>query len=77
MGRGVMQTINLDWQLLALKLRSVAPLSTISKRLGRNQEWLSTIARGDVAEPKFSDGIALLDYAHDKLPVNELRRCLR
>ena len=72
-----MNTTILDWQLLALKLRSVAPLSTISKSLGRNQEWLSTIARGDVAEPKFSDGIALLDYAHDKLPVNELRRCLR
>lgn len=72
-----MNTTILDWQLLVLKLRSVAPLSVISKRLRRNPEWLSTIARGDVKEPKFSDGIALLDYAHDHLPAAELMRCKR
>ena len=72
-----MNTTILDWQLLVLKLRSVAPLSVISKRLRRNPEWLSTIARGDVMEPKFSDGIALLDYAHDHLPAAELMRCKR
>ena len=72
-----MNTTILDWQLLVLKLRSVAPLSVISKRLRRNPEWLSTIARGDVMEPKFSDGIALLDYAHDHLPADEIRRCRR
>ena len=72
-----MNTTILDWQLLVLKLRSVAPLSVISKRLRRNPEWLSTIARGDVAEPKFSDGIALLNYAADNLPADEIRRCRR
>ncbi|MHB8392178.1 MAG: hypothetical protein ACYDBH_21805 [Acidobacteriaceae bacterium] len=64
-----------DWQLLALKLRRHAPLEHISKEIGRHPSWLSHIARGEVTEPKFSDGIKLLDYASDHLPAEELKQC--
>lgn len=57
----------INWQRLALKLRKHAPLSTISVKLGRAKSWLPEIARGEIMEPKFSDGIALLDYASDVL----------
>lgn len=67
----------IDWPLLALKLRCHAPLHTISRELGKHPGWLSHISRGEVVEPKFSDGLALLDYAADHLPVEELRRCRR
>ncbi len=64
-----------DWQLLALKLRAYKPLHTISKNLGRSPGWLSQISRGEIEEPKFSDAIALLDYAHDTIGPESVRAC--
>lgn len=66
-----------DWQLLASKLRTVAPLNQISVEIGRHPDWLAHLARGEIEEPRFSYGIALLDYAADHLHVEELRMCKR
>jgi hypothetical protein len=71
-----MKTI-IDWQLLALKLRQVEPLENISRRIGRHSAWLAHIARGEVAEPKYSDGVALLNIAASKLPESEIKKCRR
>ncbi len=65
----------IDWQLLALKLRRHAPLERISKELGMHPSWLSHIGHGEITEPKFSDGINLLDYAADHLSREELKQC--
>ncbi len=65
----------INWQLIVLKLRYHKPLWTISRELGRSHGWLSQIARGEITEPKFSDGLAILDYAHDVLGADGLREC--
>jgi hypothetical protein len=62
-----------NWQSLANQLRNHAPLCQISRKLGKNPGWLSTISRGEISEPRFADGIRLLDYAADVLG-DEIRR---
>jgi hypothetical protein len=62
----------IDWQMLVLQLRKDAPLHTISRKLGKSPGWLSQISRGEITEPKFSDAVAILDYAHDNLGPEKL-----
>ncbi len=66
----------IDWPQLALQLRKhVGPLQTLSRKLGRHHGYLGQIARGEVREPGFSDGLKLLDFAHDHLPPDVFRAC--
>ncbi len=66
----------INWPRLALMLRKhVGPLQTLSKRIGRHHGYLSQLARGEINEPGFSDGIRLLDFAHDHLPPEVFRTC--
>ena len=68
--------IRIDWQLLALKLRKhCGPLGVIAKKIGKHPQWLNEVARGDIREPKFTDGLLLLDYAHDHLPPEVFKAC--
>ena len=59
--------VRVDWVQLALNLRSRGglPLSRASVRIGRHRSFLPQLARGEVQEPKFSDGIELLDLHFD------------
>lgn len=63
-----MSYINIDWQRLALGLRSAGSLQSHSLKLGKNKGWLAHISRGEIEEPKFSDGLMLLDYYNDLFP---------
>ena len=66
----------IDWQLLALQLRKhCGPLGTVAKKLGKHPQWLNEVARGEILEPKFTDGLKLLDFASDHLPIVVLRGC--
>lgn len=68
--------IHIDWQMLALQLRNhCGPLTRISSKLGKNPQWLNEVARGQIIEPKFTDGVMLLDYAHDHLPPDVFKAC--
>ncbi len=52
----------IDWQKLILNLRS-AGLSTlmVSKRANMDAQTVTRFARGELKEPRFSQGLALLD----------------
>lgn len=66
----------IDWQRLALDIRSHQSLQSASKGLGMNKGYLAQLARGEVREPKFSDGLQLLDL-HFDLCGGEKTRGLR
>ncbi len=66
----------IDWQSLTLQLRKhYGPLGKAAMKLGKHPQWLNELARGEIREPKFSDGLKLLDFASDHLPTDVLRGC--
>ena len=65
--------MNINWQRIALELRKHMPLEQASRKLGHHKGWLNQLARGEVQEPKFSDGLRLLDFTHDWIGANRLR----
>lgn len=59
--------IRVDWQKLALDLRMVGVSHTkAALAIGAHKGFVAQLARGEVAEPKFSDGIALLNLHVDR-----------
>ncbi len=69
--------MKIDWQMLVLRLRGVMPCTKISRLCGRHKLWAAQISRGEIGEPRFSDGLMLLDIAYDHLPIETLRSCIR
>ncbi len=64
-----------NWPLLISLLRKHGcSTSGVARDLGLHWQHLDRLGRGEVAEPRFSVGIKLLDLAFDKIPVEELRR---
>ena len=57
--------MNIDWQMLALNIRRHRPLTLVSLALGKDTDYLGRLSRRAVEEPKFSDGLALLDLHLD------------
>jgi len=55
----------IDWQRVTLNLRRVRPLSTVAKQIGSNERHLNRLARGEVDQPRFNTGVALLDLHFD------------
>lgn len=55
----------IDWQQLALNLRRTGSLSSYSLKLGRYKGYVNHLALGLIKEPKFEDGIRLLDLHFD------------
>jgi hypothetical protein len=55
----------IDWQQLALNLRRSGSLTSYSLKIGRNKGFINQFALGIVKEPKFEDGIKLLDLHFD------------
>lgn len=68
-----LKEMKINWQRIALELRKHVSLVQASKRLGKHKLWLNQIARGEVQEPKFSDGLRLLDFACDRIGADRLR----
>lgn len=59
-------TIRVDWVKLALNLRQAGlPLVLASKSVGQHDGFVAQLARGEVSEPKFSQGLALLNLHVD------------
>ena len=56
----------IDWVQLALNIRAAGlPLRRADARIGRHLDFVGKIARGEIQEPKFSDGLALLNLHVD------------
>lgn len=54
------QRIAVDWERLALNLRSEMTLADASRRIGKHDGFVAQLSRRSVKEPSFSDGLALL-----------------
>lgn len=58
---------DVDWQRLALDLRMARyPLTQAAKEVGAHPDYLRQLARGEIQEPKFTQGVALLNLHADK-----------
>lgn len=68
----------IDWQRVALNIQRHMPLQRASRKLGRNHSYLSQIARNEITtEPKFTDGLRILDMHLDLCGIEEHRKVLR
>ena len=58
------QSIRIDWQRVALNLRSHGiQLQAASRKLGKHAGWLGQMAREEIGHGvEFHDGLRLLDY---------------
>lgn len=57
--------IKIDWQQLCLNLRRHGSLQQLSLKHGWNKAYLNELARFEIREPKFSDGLYLLNLHLD------------
>jgi hypothetical protein len=70
--------MNIDWGKAALNMQnSGKPLRRLSKSIGRNGGYLSQIARGEIKEPKFSDGVALLNLHLDICGIEKQKELIK
>lgn len=54
--------MTLNWNRIMLNLRAAGlSMAAISRRIGMDQATCQRLARGEIREPKFSHGIAILD----------------
>ena len=63
----------IHWDLVALKLRKHRSFREIEKMTGVSRVHISRLSRGEVDQPKFEEGLRLLDMASDLLPDNEFQ----
>lgn len=68
--------MKIDWRQTALNIRSKTSLTKASESIGRHRDWLNHVARGDIEEPKFSDGLALLNMHLDLCGVEMHRKLI-
>jgi hypothetical protein len=65
------------WQTCALNLRQAGmPLAQVDRRIGEWKGFAAKLANGDIQEPKFSQGLKLLDL-HVALCGEEKTAALR
>jgi hypothetical protein len=68
--------MNIDWQMLALNIRRHKPLKLVSETLGKDKDYLGRLSRRAVEEPKFSDGLALLDMHLDMCGLEQHKKLI-
>ncbi len=57
-----MTTPDIDWQTVTLNLRAAGcPLAKIKSGARMDDRTIHRLQRGEIAEPRFSQGLALLD----------------
>lgn len=54
-----------DWSALLnrLRARSAIPLARTAEQVGMDERTINRLARGEIREPRFSQGLHLLDLA--------------
>ena len=64
-----------DWSLLLQLLRKHAgPLARLAPRAGMDERTINRLARGEIQQPRFNQGLLLLDLADDYLTSDEWQR---
>ena len=67
-----------DWPLLlALLRRRAGPLARVAPNARMDEKTINNIARGDVAQPRFDQGVLLLAVAADYLNHDDWARVRR
>jgi hypothetical protein len=66
--------MNVNWQQCALELRRHHPYRELARLVGMDKGAVGRLARGEMAEPKFSHGVALLDLHTDLCGADRTRR---
>lgn len=56
----------IDWQKVVLDIRRHHSCRTIDKLIGVHLDYTAKLARAEISEPRYSDGVKLLDL-HRKL----------
>ena len=69
----------IDWSKVVLSLRSHGlSAAAVSRKVNADKKTIARLANGDVAEPKFSAGVALInlhyDVCQDRHNLKELRK---
>jgi len=60
---------NIDWQRVMLNIRSCGvPLAQLRKYTKMDERTINRIARGEVKEPRFAQGVAILAIHQRLLP---------
>ena len=62
-----------DWATLLPLMRRHRPLRHIGRDCGLDDQTIGRLARGEIQEPRFGQGIRLLDAAADLLTPEEWR----
>lgn len=68
--------MRIDWQQLALNLRAHKPLEKLSVEMGLHKGYLNHLSRSEIKEPKFSDGLMLLNLHLDLCGQEKQRQLL-
>ena len=64
----------IDWQRVVLNLRSAGLSATaVARRVGSTPESVLHLARGEVADPRWSTGLKLLTLHHKICPEQHAR----
>lgn len=75
-----MSHYNVNWSemMARLRARSGRPLAHVARSVAAMDErTINRLARGEVREPRFSQGMALLDFAADYLTPDDWRAVRR
>lgn len=64
----------IDWQRCTLNIRTRVSLARAAKQVGMDASSIQRLARADIKEPRFSQGMALLDLHHDLMGKDETAR---
>jgi hypothetical protein len=74
-GPGNPQAPLVDWPLLLVLLRRRAePLARIAAKVHMSEQMINRLARGDVMQPRFDQGVRLLAIASDELTPGDWQR---
>jgi hypothetical protein len=63
-----------DWTTLLPMLQRRVPLMRIGDTVGMDEKTINRLARGEIKEPRFGQGLRLLDLAVDYLTPEEWSR---
>lgn len=69
-----MTRIPVDWQKALFNLRKHKPLTRIADEIGCDEQTLNRISRGDVLEPRFTVGIAILNLHTDLVGADKTQK---
>lgn len=69
--------LEVDWPLALCLLRKHRPLAQLAPLVRMDEHTMNRLARGEVREPRFSQGVRILDLAADLLCPADLERLRR